>query len=359
MIPVKTIPGNDRSLLLAIPAEGNAFPADIWQQILQGAFRSSRTLLEFLQLPQSTNTVEHGIEIDPNPDFPVLVPMPLARRIKPGDFNDPILKQILATQEENNTQPGFVDDPLMETNPDSAFSQAPGLIQKYHGRVLIITTSGCAVNCRYCFRRHFPYAEHREAELNSAFAAIAGDPSIEEVILSGGDPLLLKDQNLAKLIERIEAIKHVKRLRIHTRIPVVLPQRVTAQLVKRLQSSKLKIIVVIHANHAQELDRHTAHALDCLKQAGILLLNQSVLLAGVNDSAACQIALAHRLFEQHVLPYYLHLPDRVRGTHHFYVNTTQGIAIHQQMQAKLPGFLLPKLVREEPNKSSKTIVTDK
>jgi EF-P beta-lysylation protein EpmB len=267
------------------------------------------------------------------------------------------LRQVLATTHEQTDAPGFVRDPLQEQSDHNLIHPAPGLLHKYHGRALLITTGACAINCRYCFRRHFPYADHQQSRHEKALAAVQNDESIEEIILSGGDPLLLDDSALQRLVDSLAHMSHLQRLRIHTRIPVVLPARVTQALVEMLSTARLNVVVVIHSNHAQELDAATARSLAALSNAGIHLLNQAVLLKGVNDNLPAQIALAKKLFSQRVMPYYLHLPDRVAGTTHFFINDNDAVKLHRNMQAHLPGYLVAKLVREQAGELSKTIVS--
>ena len=322
---------------------------DLWRAELRCAIRTTQELLDFVAvtLPESLAT----------PDFATLVPRGFAARMEVGNADDPLLRQVLALGAEQVEVVGFVKDPLMETSGQLSVNPAAGLIQKYHGRALLIATGGCAVHCRYCFRRHFPYADQRQDQLQDALTIVRSDVSIEEIILSGGDPLLLDDKALGALIDELADIEHLQRLRIHTRIPVVLPERVTAKLIDMLQTCRLRCVVVIHANHANELDATTARALGSLKTAGLWLLNQSVLLHGVNDSVARQTELAKKLFAQGVQPYYLHLPDRVAGTHHFFVEDAAAIQIYAGMQANLPGYLIPKLVREIPGEAAKRIVS--
>lgn len=323
-----------------------------YRAALRHAIRSSKALLEFVGVTSPMLRPE----VLQQPDFPVLVPRGFASRMKYGDPEDPLLRQVLALPAELVDAPGFIKDPLAETQTRTGVNPAPALIKKYHGRALLITTSGCAINCRYCFRRHFPYAEHRDQKHTQALAAISADSSISEIILSGGDPLLLDDHALATLIEKFEAIPHLKRLRIHSRIPVVLPERITPQLLSLLKKTTLKTALVIHANHPNELDNQTARALNDLKQASALLLNQSVLLRDVNDCAPVLISLAEKLYDQSVQPYYLHMPDRVAGTSHFHVNDEEAKIIYGKMQAHLPGYLLPRLVREIPGENSKQLL---
>jgi EF-P beta-lysylation protein EpmB len=266
---------------------------------------------------------------------------------------------VLPLLQEREHSAGFVADPLGEDNALLGFKRAPTLIQKYQGRVLMITTPGCAVNCRYCFRRHFPYQDHKPAGHGEALEVIAADASVTEVILSGGDPLLLGDAQLGELIDDINAIAHVKRIRLHSRLPIVLPQRVTRALLESLAASRCSITLVVHCNHAQELDVDTARAFACLREAGVHLLNQTVLLHGVNDDVDVLCELSEMLFEQGALPYYLHMPDPVTGTAHFMVSDAQAQPIYEAMRERLPGYLLPRLVREEPGEMSKTALAFK
>ena len=322
-------------------------PSD-WQKLLQQAFRQPATLLAHLKIAQD------AVAPDADPDFAMLVPEPFVQRMQPGNPLDPLLRQVLPTQQEHQQQPGFVADPLGETDAALDFQRAPTLMQKYQSRVLLITTPGCAVNCRYCFRRHFPYQDHKPKDHALALQAIRSDNSISEVILSGGDPLLLGDEALARLLQQINAIPHVERIRLHSRLPIVLPQRVTQGLLDLLQDSRCPVALVVHCNHVQELDAQTARAFACLRDAGVHLLNQSVLLHGINDEVDALCELSRGLFAQGVLPYYLHMPDAVSGTAHFDVLDAKGVELHTQMRNQLPGYLLPRLVREEPGGASKT-----
>ncbi len=286
----------------------------------------------------------------PSGCFPLRVPRPYVQRMRRGDPNDPLLRQVLPLAREADAVAGYVADPLEE----AAALVAPGAIQKYAGRTLIVASGACAVHCRYCFRRHFPYDGHRQGADFPALAAIRDDPSIREVILSGGDPLLLTDAHLGRLVARISAIEHVSRLRIHTRLPVVIPQRVTAALVDILASARQRVVVVLHFNHGNEIDADCARALRNL--GCFTLLNQSVLLRGVNDDADVLRTLCERLFDLGALPYYLHLPDAVAGTAHFDVPERRAIDIHRRLTAQLPGYLVPKLVRETPGAAAKAVV---
>ena len=318
--------------------------SDIWRSELSQALRTSEALLAFVG-------VDHMDTLEA-PDFPVMVPRGFASRMAYGDPHDPLLNQVLGRPEESVDVAGFVKDPLQETA--HGVSVTPALLQKYQHRALLIATTGCAVNCRYCFRRHFPYHSHRPAVSKEALAAIENNSSLSEIILSGGDPLLLDDTAMAKLCGQLANMAHIKRLRIHSRIPIVLPERITQRLLQVLETCRLPTVLVVHANHANELDASTARAFAALKSAGVWLLNQSVLLKDINDTPQAQIALAEALFAQGVMPYYLHMPDKVAGTHHFYVEDQQALQLHREMQAHLPGYLVPKLVREVPGAAAKT-----
>jgi EF-P beta-lysylation protein EpmB len=286
--------------------------------------------------------------------FGLRVPRSYFARMRRGDPDDPLLRQVLPLAEELRPAPGFVSDPVGE----HAALRAPSLLQKYSGRALIITTSACAVHCRYCFRREFPYSEvsasaPQAPRWAAALDEIAADPTIEEVILSGGDPLSLRDERLAHLTDALSAIRHVQRIRVHTRTPIVLPSRVDEGLIAWLRAVRRPVVLVLHSNHPHELGPEVQAACGKLRAAGVMLLNQSVLLRGVNDDPAVLAALSCRLFEAGVLPYYLHVLDKVRGTHHFDVADERAQEIAGQLVARLPGYLVPRLVRERPGAAAK------
>jgi EF-P beta-lysylation protein EpmB len=272
-----------------------------------------------------------------------------------GDVDDPLLRQVLPLGAELVDEAGLVLDPV----GDAEAKIAPGLLQKYEGRALLITTGACAVHCRYCFRRHYPYGDEprRLEDWQPAVDALAADDSIHEAILSGGDPLVLSDARLAALVERLESIPHLKRLRIHTRLPIVLPDRVTSALIDLLCDSRLQPVLVVHANHAQEIQNDCALALRTLVRSGIPTLNQAVLLRGVNDSADALAALCESLGDLGVIPYYLHQLDRVAGAGHFEVVESRGRELLEELTARLPGYLVPKYVREVAGQRSKTAVS--
>jgi EF-P beta-lysylation protein EpmB len=274
--------------------------------------------------------------------------------MKPGDPHDPLLRQVLPVAAEGETVAGFTIDPLGELGPRAG----NGLLQKYRGRVLLVTTGACAVHCRYCFRRHFPYARENAAagRWAAALGALRGAPDVIEVILSGGDPLSLADARLAELAAGLAAIPHVRRLRIHTRQPIVLPERIDADFAAWLTPLPVEKIVVVHCNHPNEIDDTVRAALQRLRDCGATLLNQSVLLRGVNDSVSALEKLSEALFSCGVLPYYLHLLDRVQGAAHFDVPIGEATALMRGLAARLPGYLVPRLAREEPGRPAKTVL---
>ncbi|HHA2677724.1 TPA: EF-P beta-lysylation protein EpmB, partial [Stenotrophomonas maltophilia] len=283
--------------------------------------------------------------------FALRVPEGFVARMRPGDAGDPLLRQVLPIDEEMRPAPGFSFDAV----GDGAARKATGVIQKYRGRALLVATGSCAINCRYCFRRHFDYGAENAAKggWQEAVAAIAGDPDIDEVILSGGDPLSLATHKLVELTDALRAIPHIRRLRIHTRLPIVLPERVDDELVSWLDSLPWPLAIVVHANHANEFDASVDAAMARLRGIGAQLLNQAVLLRGVNDSVQALQDLSERSFAAGVLPYYLHQLDRVEGVAHFEVDDAQAKALIAGLTARLSGYLIPKLVRELPGDPSK------
>ncbi len=323
-----------------------------WQTQLARAFTDIEALCEYLQL--SAN--ELNLSPDATKQFPLRVPLAFASRMEKGNPLDPLLLQVLPVGEELQFYAGFSDDPVGDLN---AVKQI-GLLHKYHGRVLLINTGACAIHCRYCFRRNFPYADLQlnKQQENDVIQTIQNDPSIQEVILSGGDPLVLNDARLARLFDALAKISTVKRIRIHTRLPIVLPTRVTDELVAMLKNSPKKIIVVVHCNHANEIDDDVAQAFQRLKSAGVTLLNQSVLLRGVNDDAMALCNLSERLFEAGALPYYLHFLDKANGTGHFQVSENEALALLTAVQNRLSGYLVPKLVTEQAGQLAKQFLHD-
>ncbi|SEA55001.1 L-lysine 2,3-aminomutase [Thiothrix caldifontis] len=320
-----------------------------WQRELAGAVRDPLALMQALGLGGN------GMSVDAARQFRLLVPYSYIARMKHGDWNDPLLRQVLPLDDELQVVEGFHADPV----GDNQALVADGVLHKYHGRVLLVTTGACAVHCRYCFRRHFPYSDSNpvKGEWEGALAYIRTNPDVCEVILSGGDPLTLADERLALFFRQLNNISHVKRVRFHTRLPVVLPSRIDAGFLQVLASIRQQVVMVIHANHAQELAADDVRqALAALHSAGVTLLNQAVLLRGVNDSVQAQVDLSEALFAERVLPYYLHVLDRVAGAAHFEVAETEAVSILEGMRQQLPGFLVPKLVREVVGEKAKTPV---
>lgn len=283
--------------------------------------------------------------------FPVLVPESYLKRMKTGSVDDPLLRQVLPIAAEDDHVSGFVSDALNEAQ----FRKAPGLLYKYKGRALLVLTGACAIHCRYCFRRHYPYSQEpkRLDDWEPSFETLEQDESIHEVLLSGGDPLMLTDERLVAVVRRLEQIPHLRRLRWHTRLPIVLPNRVTLEWLDLLTSSRLTPIVVIHANHPNELVADCALALRQLSQTGVLTFNQAVLLRGVNDSVETLAELSERLIDLGVKPYYLHQLDRVAGTAHYEVSEATGLELMAALRKRLPGYAMPQYVREIPGEPFK------
>ena len=320
-----------------------------WQQQLRNVITSRDELLRVLGL----SPADVGPDGGAGEDFALKVPHSFVQRMQHGDPRDPLLLQVLSSQREMIDTPGYGPDPVGESG---ATIPHRGIIHKYHGRVLLVVSGGCAVNCRYCFRRHFPYSDNRNSrqQWREAMQVINADDSIEEVILSGGDPLMPTDEQLRDLVAQIAAIPHVRRLRIHTRLPVVIPARVTDTLLDAITHPALQTVVVVHCNHAREIDSTLASALAALRQRNITVLNQSVLLAGINDSLDAQLDLCQALFAAGVLPYYLHVLDKVQGAAHFDVPDHRAQQLLAEMTDRLPGYMVPKLVREIAGAGSKT-----
>ncbi len=311
-----------------------------WKNALANAVRDPAELLALLELPQELLPAARQA----TQSFPLRVPRSYLSRMQKGDPADPLLRQVLPLADELETAEGFELDPV----GDRHASTAPGVLHKYHGRVLLTTTGACAIHCRYCFRRHFPYSEENPTRNHwqGAIDYLLTHPEVDELILSGGDPLMLDTSQLERLGERLKQLPQLKRLRLHTRLPVVLPERVDGALLDWLQSLPWQTVMVLHANHANEIDAAVAVAFAQLRRTGLTLLNQSVLLHGVNDNEQVLASLNKSLFEQGVLPYYLHLLDRVEGAAHFEVGTEQARKLLQRLRSRLPGYLVPRLVRE-------------
>ena len=321
-----------------------------WQDSLKQAITDPKALLERLSLPQELlEQAQAASQL-----FPLRVPLEFLNRMEPGNPNDPLLKQVLPIGDEFIQAPGFTEDPLNERDA----RPTPGVVHKYKDRALLILSGACAINCRYCFRRHFPYSDNQLSgeHWQTALAYLKEHTELREVIFSGGDPLVTSDQRFTKMITDLEAIPHLERLRIHTRLPVVIPSRVTDQLNQTLQASRFDCVVVLHINHANEIDKSLHDAVTKLKQSGATLLNQAVLLKGVNDSVEEQVSLCRALFRAGILPYYLFMFDPVAGASHFDIPMDQGKKIFARMQQELPGYLVPRLAKEISGKTSKTLL---
>jgi EF-P beta-lysylation protein EpmB len=331
-----------------IPASApKAQPAADWRRAWRDAVTDPLELLQVLGLGQLAARLPADAA-----GFPLRVPRGFVARMRHGDAGDPLLRQVLPLDDELRVVPGFGLDAV----GDLASRGARGLLHKYDGRALLVATGSCAVHCRYCFRRHFPYGEEIAAagQWQASLEYLQANPGISEVILSGGDPLSLATAKLAELTARLAALPQVRRLRLHTRLPVVLPERIDTELLDWLAALPWPVVMVMHANHANELDDGGAAALGALRRRGVRLLNQSVLLRGVNDDPRTLVQLSERLFACDVQPYYLHQLDRVAGTAHFEVADAEATALAAELRARLPGYLVPLLVREtagEPNKS--------
>lgn len=325
-----------------IPITDLSWQSLSWQEQLKHSIRSAEELQKILQLP------EPAIETD----FPVNVPLAYLNRIEAGNANDPLLIQVLTSKAE------FANDGVTSPLEEEAFSAGFGLIQKYHGRVLVVTTGACAINCRYCFRRHFPYEQYQPSsdDWGQLVTKIRANPEVTEVILSGGDPLMLSDRRLAWIVTQLEQIPHLQTIRLHTRLPIVLPKRITEALLATFTNSRCHTVLVTHANHGNEFDVEVRQALNKLKHAGVTLLNQSVLLRGVNDTSEALVDLSKQLHSAGVLPYYLHLMDPVQGAQHFDVSESKGEQLIEMMRQQLPGYLVPRLARETPFQPAKTVV---
>ncbi|AZI13788.1 EF-P beta-lysylation protein EpmB [Avibacterium paragallinarum] len=318
-----------------------------WTDYLATAISDPKVLIEKLGLPLDLFEQDFAAR----QLFALRVPLPFVARMEKGNPNDPLFLQAMTSQLEFVQAEGFSPDPLEEQQ-----TAAPNILHKYHNRLLFMVKNSCAINCRYCFRRHFPYAENKGSKENwqQALAYISQHSEIEEVIFSGGDPLMAKDHELEWLIKRLENIPHLQRLRIHSRLPVVIPQRITEKLCALLAQSRFQVVLVTHINHPNEIDDALATAMAKLKAAGVTLLNQAVLLKNINDNALTLKALSEKLFAIGILPYYLHLFDKVEGASHFYLDDESAVKIYKELQSITSGYLVPKLAREialEPNKT--------
>jgi len=319
-----------------------------WLQQLADVVTEPDELLRILALEQHP---ELAAGADARRLFALRVPHAFISRMKKGNAHDPLLLQVLTQRQEFIDTPGYSTDPL-----DEQSNAVPGLLHKYRNRALLLVKGGCAVNCRYCFRRHFPYQDNpgNKRSWQAALDYIADHPELDEIIFSGGDPLMAKDHELAWLIAALEKIPHLKRLRIHSRLPVVIPARITDQLCEMLRTTRLQVVMVTHINHAQEIDDALREAMSSLKRAGVTLLNQSVLLRGVNDNAQTLATLSNALFDAGILPYYLHVLDKVQGAAHFFVSDDEARQLVRALLSQVSGYLVPKLAREIGGEPSKT-----
>jgi EF-P beta-lysylation protein EpmB len=319
-----------------------------WLQQLADVVTEPAELLQLLSLDQHADLAAGA---DARKLFALRVPRAFIARMKKGDATDPLLLQVLTSRQEFIDAPGYSTDPL-----DEQSSVVPGLLHKYRNRALLLVKGGCAVNCRYCFRRHFPYQDNQGNKRNwqAAIDYIATHPELDEIIFSGGDPLMAKDHELAWLVDALEKIPHLKRLRIHTRLPVVIPARITEGLCQILADTRLQVLMVSHINHAQEIDDELRYGMQMLKRAGVTLLNQSVLLRDVNDDAQTLAELSNALFDAGILPYYLHVLDKVQGAAHFFVSDEEARVLVRQLLAMVSGYMVPKLAREIGGEPSKT-----
>ena len=322
-----------------------------WQEALSQSVNNGAHLLQLLGL----DAQQVGLSEQAAKDFPIKTTHSYVARMAPGDPNDPLLRQVLASGLEEQQVPGYTADPVGEVAHSNVQS---GMLQKYDGRVLLLVTSACAVHCRYCFRRHFPYSDNRNSRADWALAvdAIAQDASIREVIFSGGDPLVASDGQLKALVDAVARLPHVRRLRFHSRLPIVLPERVNDPLIDAITHPDARTAMVVHANHPQEINTEVSRALRHLVERDVSVLNQSVLLAGINDSVETLAALSETLYDAGTLPYYLHLLDKVSGAAHFDVPLESARRLHQALHARLPGYLVPRLVKEEAGASGKTLL---
>ena len=322
---------------------------DAWQRSMRDGIATLQELLEIVQVDKNRFDAMQPTR----GEFPLRVPRSYAARMRKGDPADPLLLQVLPLHAERMDVPGFEPDPLRETGLASQ-----GVLQKYRGRALLVTTPACPVHCRYCFRRHFPYTDQVAAKdrWEPALRTLRGMTDVTEVILSGGDPLSLTNRRLGQLLHLIEGLEHIDTVRFHTRFPIVLPERVDHGLLRLLSRNKLHTVMVVHCNHANEIDRSVRTALEAVARTGTVLLNQSVLLKGINDNADRLESLSRALFSCRVLPYYLHLLDPVSGAAHFDVPASRGTKLIEELRRRLPGYLVPRLVREEPGQPGKTTI---
>ena len=340
----------DNQNLANLNIVNKAGSTETWMSEYKTAICNLNELCKELKLDINTLPVDTTTQ----DTFPLRVPRSYVKRMQKSNPDDPLLLQVLPNQLENETVTGFSNDPV----GDLTSVKSSGLLKKYNGRALLIASSRCAIHCRYCFRQHFPYSNQnpRTDAWSKAIKELEKDKSINEVILSGGDPLVLSDQHLEKLVKKLEVIQHITTLRIHTRVPVVIPNRINESLISWMKSTRLKVIVVLHINHAQEINHELKAKLDMLTKINCVLLNQCVLLRNINSDAKSLIQLSKKLFSANVLPYYIHMLDKVAGAAHFEVAESEACCLMREVSKKLPGYLVPKLVREVSGEASKRII---
>lgn len=322
-----------------------------WQASLMNAITDPQELLTLLELDM--NLLPAAIKAAGL--FPLIVPRSFVARMQRGNPNDPLLRQVLPLEAETHEVPGYSTDPLQETK----FNPLPGLLHKYHGRVLITFVGTCGINCRFCFRRHFPYGNNNPgtAGWDKIIEYIARDSSIQEVILSGGDPLVATDKMLQNFTDKLNSVPHIKRLRLHSRMPIVLPERITPSFIEWISSLKQKPILVVHCNHPQELSPEVTAAMDLLQKARVVLLNQTLLLKGINDHVDILAELNESLFAAGIQPYYLHVLDKVQGTAHYDLSLTTAQQLYTALLSRQSGYLVPKLACEQPGAPAKTLLS--
>jgi len=312
-----------------------------WREIQKQNFHRVSQLLQFLKLEETLPVLNES-------KFPFNLPLRLAKKMEKGNPNDPLLKQFLPHQNEAVLSPHFLEEPVQDT----AFQMTPRLLKKYEGRALMMPTSACVMNCRFCFRQNYPY-EKTASDFEAELKALANDSSLYEIILSGGDPLSLSDENLNRLMMRLDAIPHLKILRFHTRFPLGIPERITPAFLERVKKMRLQVVFILHVNHPRELDDDILSAMEALRRNGAMILTQTVLLREVNDDAKTLETLFLSLVERGIVPYYLHQLDRVQGTHHFDVPEEKGLKLIEELRASLPGYAVPQYVKEVPFKKNK------
>lgn len=317
----------------------------LWRSILRKNFNNVIALADYLELNEKQRS-----QIDSSPHFPIQVPVRLAQKMAKGTLEDPLVKQFLPLKIERDSHPSFVRDPVC----DLQFHQEGKLLQKYQGRVLLACTSACAMHCRYCFRQNYPYDTAKSFDKELAW--LSEDTSIHEVILSGGDPLSLSDETLANFLLPLSQMPHIRRIRFHTRFPIGIPERIDTQFIDLLSRLQQQVYIIIHCNHPRELDEDIFNAMNKLQRIGCIVMNQAVLLKGVNDDSHTLITLCEELSNRGILPYYLHQLDKVSGSAHFDVPIEKGRQLIQEVSQQLPGYAVPKYVAEEPGQKSKTLL---